>query len=253
MINIENKDCIEFMKNQKESIFDIIMTSPPYNLDIKYEKYKDNKPRDKYLLWIKEVFTESKRILKNNGSLFLNMGCSNKDPWIAIDVANTLRNIFVLQNQIMWIKSISIDNTTHGHFKPINSKRFINHTYEYIFQFTKTGNVSINRLAIGVPYSDKSNIKRWSKKSDIRCRGNCWMIPYKTIQNKLEKGNHPATYPIELVEWCIKLHGFNKDSIIYDPFLGTGTTLLAAKNLGINGVGTDIDKKYIEYSKERIL
>jgi site-specific DNA-methyltransferase (adenine-specific) len=251
-MKIIEKDCIEYMKSQKSSIFDMVITSPPYNLNIQYGTYKDNRPRENYLLWIEEVFQQVKRVLKENGSLFLNMGCSNVDPWIPMDVANTLRPFMTLQNQIMWIKSLAINGNTYGHFKPINSSRFLNHTYEYLFHFTKTGNVPINRSAIGVPYTDKTNIKRWGKKEDLHCRGNTWHIPYETIQNKSEKGNHPATYPVELVEWCIKLHGVNKDSLIYDPFLGTGTTLKAAENIGIDGIGTDVDKEYIDYSKRRL-
>src|SRR5207253_7485933 len=73
-----------------------------------------------------------------------------------------LRDLFVLQNTIHWIKSIAIDNRTFGHFKPISSKRFLNDCQEYIFHFTKTGRVEIDRLAVGVPYQDKSNIARWS-------------------------------------------------------------------------------------------
>ena len=72
MLKIENKDCIAFMKGQEASTFDMIITSPPYNLNIQYGTYKDNKSKDHYLSWIKNVFQEATRILKDNGSLFLN-------------------------------------------------------------------------------------------------------------------------------------------------------------------------------------
>jgi site-specific DNA-methyltransferase (adenine-specific) len=103
---------------------------------------------------------------------------------------------FFLQNTIHWIKSIAVEDRkgdlkSHGHFKPINSKRFLNDCHEWVFHFTKTGRVELDRLAIGVPYQDKSNIARWSHTSgsDLRCRGNTWFIPYETIQSR-EKNDH---------------------------------------------------------------
>lgn len=259
-ISIIEGDCLKVLGKIESNSVDLIITSPPYNLKIKYNQYKDNKKREDYLEWTNEYTIELHRILKGEGSYFLNFGTSNKDPWIAIDVANIVRKIFVLQNNITWIKSISINEKSYGHFKPINSFRFTNHLFENIFHFTKTGNVRINRKAIGVPFADKSNLKRtWNKngrnnrnREDLRCRGNVWFIPYDTIQNKDQKGKHPAIFPEKLVEYCIKLHGFSKNTLIIDPFLGTGTTLVVAKKLNLNGIGIDIDQYYINYARERI-
>ena len=245
------EDCMTFMETLDNEYLDMVITSPPYNLNVKYNQYKDNIKRENYLKWLDDVFAEIKMKLKPNGSFFLNVGSSSSDPWIHIDVANIARKYFVLQNNITWIKSISIKDITYGHFKPINSKRFINNLYENIYHFTKAGDIELNRKAIGVPYVYKSNIKRFNIGEDKRCRGNCWYIPYKT-QTKDQKGHHPAIFPEQLVEWCIKLHGYNGDTIIYDPFLGTGTTLVAAKKLNVNAIGTDIDKYYIDYAKERL-
>ena len=134
---------------------------------------------------------------------------------------------FALQNTIHWIKSITIEDRqgevrSHGHFKPISSKRFLNDCHEYIFHLTKTGRVEIDRLALGVPYQDKSNIARWRthEGSDMRCRGNTWFIPYETIQSRDKERPHPATFPVQLAEWCIKLHGVTRVETMLDPFLG---------------------------------
>ena len=95
---------------------------------------------------------------------------------------------------------------TFGHFKPINSPRFLNDCHEYVFHFTKSGRVELNRLALGVPYQDKSNIARWrhTQGDDLRCRGNTWFVPYETIQRREKERPHPATFPVQLAEWCIK-------------------------------------------------
>lgn len=252
-IKIYEGDCMKRFKDISDKSCDIIVTSPPYNLNIKYNKYKDNLKRVDYLTWLEGVFIEIKRIMKDEGSFFLNIGSSNRDPWIYMDVANVARKHFILQNDITWVKSISIKDLTYGHFKPINSERFMNNTFEHIFHFTKSGDVRLQRKANGVPYTDKSNIKRWKNKSDKRCRGNSWFIEYDTIQNKSERGNHPATFPEKLVKWCIKLHGYTENTVVCDPFSGTGTTLKVAKDMNVFGLGIELDKNYVDYINKRLV
>ena len=123
---------------------------------------------------------------------------------------------------------------TFGHFKPINSQRFLNDCHEYVFHFTKSGRVELNRLALGVPYQDKSNIARWShtRGKDLRCRGNTWFVPYETIQSREKERPHPATFPVRLAEWCIKLHGASRVRTMLDPFLGIGNSAVAAQGCG---------------------
>jgi site-specific DNA-methyltransferase (adenine-specific) len=144
---------------------------------------------------------------------------------------------------------------SHGHFKPINSKRFLNDCHEYIFHFTKSGRVEIDRLALGVPYQDKSNIGRWShtRGSDLRCRGNTWFVPYETIQNREKERPHPATFPVQLAEWCIRLHGLSRVETLLDPFLGIGNSAVAAQRCGIKKfIGLEIDKSYLAEAKRRL-
>jgi site-specific DNA-methyltransferase (adenine-specific) len=161
---------------------------------------------------------------------------------------------FQLQNTIHWIKSISIDREdgpqSYGHFKPINSERFLNDCQEYVFHLTKTRNVAIDRLAVGVPYQDKSNIARWGHTNgrDKRCRGNTWFIPYQTINERAKERPHPATFPAELAAKCIRLHG-KRNAVVMDPFLGIGHAAIGARDcrsLVSRFIGFDIDKEYIE-------
>jgi len=251
-IQLIKDDCLNALRKLTTQSLDIVITSPPYNLNIKYNQYNDNKKRNEYLCWLNTIFIEISRTLKDNGAFFLNVGASSIDPWIYMDVANIARQHFILQNDITWVKSIAINGTTSGHFKPINSNRFLNNTFEHIFHFTKTGMAKINRQSIGVPYTDKTNVSRWKHNNTTRCRGNTWFIPYDTIQSKEERGNHPAPYPELLVEWCIKLHGYNSSTIVCDPFAGSGTTLVVANQLGISAIGIEIDSKYIDYIKRRL-
>ena len=246
-------DCLELFKKIKSESIDIVVTSPPYNLGIKYKSYKDKKSNNEYLDWIRDVSMEIKRTLKPNGSYFLNVGSTNSNPWLSYDIANSCREIFTLQNHVIWNKSISIGDESFGHFKPINSKRYLNHLYEDIFHFTKDGNVDVDRISIGVPYMDKSNVSRWSHGKSKRCRGDSWFLPYETIQSReKERGDHPATFPLALPAYCISLHGFTKKSVVLDPFLGTGTTLVAAKLLGLKSIGFELDADYAKDAWNRI-
>jgi len=253
MHQVVNDDCIQHMRSMTPDAVDVCVTSPPYNIGIKYNAYQDDLETDDYLDWIHRVGSEIKRILKPGGSFFLNVGSSNREPWRAMDVAYKLRSLFTLQNEIVWVKSLTVEEESYGHFKPINSKRFLNHNHERIYHFTLSGDVPIDRLAVGVPYQDKSNIKRWKHaKADRRCGGNVWYIPYKTVQSKSEKFNHPAGFPVELPRRCILLHGLSPDMVVIDPFLGAGTTLEACELLKVHGIGIDLDEKYCSVARERL-
>lgn len=250
------QDCVEGMLSLPPNSVDIVVTSPPYNLSINYSTYKDNKPRQDYLDWLDSVFAAAKNCLKDDGHFWLNVGYSNADPWVAMDVAQVARKHFVLQNNINWVKSIYVNGKTSGHFKPINSKRYISPTWENLFHFTKSGAVKLDRLAVGVPYEyyaeNLRNEKTASTKPNLRCKGNTWFIPYDTIQNKEKhRGNHPATYPVALVEEAIKISGLTS-GILLDPFMGSGTSAIAAANRGLEYIGFDIDLEYIAFAEDRI-
>jgi site-specific DNA-methyltransferase (adenine-specific) len=273
---------------------DIVITSPPYNLDIKYGSYEDDQPRDQYLAWLNDVFLGINRVLKPRGHLFLNMGYSNIDPWVGHDVAALVRKFMVLQNNFIWVKSIAIEDKQMGRYKPINSERFANPTWEHLYHFTKTGDIPCDKTAIGVPYADKANLDksgRWRGRmikklgfenkrefdakasddqkaklvadllkktqttkppSDLHCPGNAWYIPYDTITNRsTNRGTHPATFPVELARRAIRFSGAT--GTLLDPFMGTGTSGVAATLEGLDYLGFDIDASYVKFAEQRIL
>lgn len=244
-------DCLEVMRGMPDGSVDVIVTSPPYNIGMNYRSYDDNRPREAYLDWMDQVAAEILRLLTDDGSLFLNVGETGTDPWIGEDVANRFRRHVVLQNRISWIKSITIDEVTRGQFRPVNSARFLTRTHERIMHFSKSGRTGIDRLAVGVPYQDKSNLGRWNHAAaDRRCAGNSWFIPYGTVRNAAGKHHHPAAFPLGLPRRCLKLHG--KPGLVLDPFAGIGTTLVAARELGWRAIGIEIDEVYAETARRRI-
>jgi site-specific DNA-methyltransferase (adenine-specific) len=259
-VEIYHGDCVAGMARLAEKSVDLVVTSPPYNLGIKYSKYQDNQEREAYLAWCLSWGGAVKRVLKDDGALFLNIGASPSNPMLPHELAKAFADhLFTLQNTIHWIKAITIDDDANapisrGHFKPISSPRFLNDSHEYIFHFTKDGKAPIDRLAIGVPYADKSNIARWghTEGRDRRCRGNTWFIPYKTIRDRSAERPHPASFPPELVKNCLLLHGNASELTVLDPFLGIGNTVVAAQGLQVRrAIGFDIDEDYLQVAAEK--
>lgn len=258
-------DCVEILRALDPGSVSVVVTSPPYNLGVRYRTYDDTVPRAHYLEWTGEWLAAARRALADDGSLFLNVGAKPTDPWTAMDVAQRARQHLHLQNTIHWIKSIAIDRESAGaavdldrdiavgHYKPINSDRFVNDCHEFIFHFTPTGRTRLDRRSIGVPYQDASNINRWQTGGENRrCRGNAWFIPYNTIQNRDMDRPHPATFPPRVPEYCFKLHGLDRVKVAMDPFLGLGSTAVAAARLGLDFIGVELDQHYLDTAILRV-
>lgn len=244
-------DCLEILPTLDAGSVDAVVTSPPYNIGLNYRAYDDTLGEAAYLAWMFQVATALRRVMRPDASFFLNISGSSKQPWLPFELIVRLRPLFVLQNHITWIKSITHGHDTVGHFKPVAGNRFLHQAHEHIFHLTLTGNVTLDRLAIGVPYKDKSNITRRGHAADLRCRGNTWFIPYDTIQRKAQKFNHPGTFPVDLPRWCIRLHGV-AHAMVLDPFMGSGTTLVAAGAEAADGIGIDVDPAYVEIARGRL-
>jgi site-specific DNA-methyltransferase (adenine-specific) len=251
-------DAVDILTSLKPGSVDAVVTSPPYNLGIRYRSYDDGRPRAEYLEWTGTWVQAAKSALSDQGSLFLNVGAKPKDPWTALDVAQAVRPHLELQNIIHWVKSIAIekalagsrsgleDDLAVGHYKPINSTRFLNDCHEFVFHFSPTGSTPLDRTGVGVKYQDKSNVTRWQQAgADLRCRGNTWFLPYETIQSRDKERPHPATFPWRLPAYCLRLHGLKRVRLAADPFLGLGSSAVACAALGVNFAGIELDEHYL--------
>jgi site-specific DNA-methyltransferase (adenine-specific) len=258
-------DCLSVLPGLEALSVGAVVTSPPYNIGVKYRSYQDDLPRKEYLNWSYKWLGAVSRVMTPDSSLFLNVGAKPTDPWVPLEVAQVARKFFKLQNTIHWVKSIAIDreaagqnagfdrDVAVGHYKPINSDRFVNDCHEFIFHFTPGGRTRLDRRAVGVPYQDRSNVKRWAAAGEgVRCRGNTWFIPYETIQNRDRDRPHPASFPPRVPDQCLRLHGLERAGLVLDPFMGLGSTAVAAVRLGLDFVGIEMDEHYLKEAVERV-
>ena len=225
-----------------DSSVKISVTSPPYFRKKKYETQYST--YSEYRYYLKQVWIEVWKKLVDSGLLFVNIGNSMENQFKSHEIANDVINCgFNLVQSVIWVK---------GHHSPIQGTKHLNHLYEYIFIFSKNNNYSLKRLAIGIPYKDKSNIGRWKiAKRDLRCRGDVWYINYETVQSHSQK-LHDAVFPRQLPEMCIKLANTKKSDLVLDPFLGSGTTILAANELGRRSVGYEVNPAYEQIIRTKL-
>lgn len=246
-------DCLTLMQDRvSPDSVEVVVTSIPYNVGIRYATYDDNRSEAEYLAWLDVVFAVIAQVLKDEGSFFLNVGGTRLQSWTAMRVAEVAGRHFVLQNEIVWVKAITVDGRSHGHFTPINGDRFLNQNWEHVFHFTKTGDVKLDRLGVGVPYEDKGNLRRNQAEQDRRCGGDVWFIPHETTRDRSGKDFHLCVFPVELPERCIRLHGVKAGMVVLDPFNGVGSTTLAAARLGVMGIGIDLSPAYCKAAESRL-
>ena len=246
------------MASQPPASIDIIVSSPPYNRNISYNGYVDR--RTDYLEWQQAVWTQACRILKPTGHLFINICGNSRDPFLAYEVARSVP--WRVQNNIVWAKAIEFQGHIYGRSTVnINSKYVLPHGHETVWHFTNKGSTPIDIQQSSVPYRPEyaeDNYKRTGRTR--RPTTTCWHIPYETTgymgqaaaDIKGLKG-HPAIFPRELVRHCLNVAGAQPGQVIYDPFAGTGTTLVVAKELNIDSIGTEIDPDYCQFIHERMI
>ena len=220
----------------------VCVTSPPYFRKKKYETQYST--YEEYRNYLSQVWKEVFKKLSDSGILFVNIGNSLDNQFKSHEIAREVVDCgFNLVQSVIWVK---------GHHTPVQGDMHLNHLYEYIFIFSKSDTYKLERLAIGIPYKDKSNIGRWKvAKRDLRCRGDVWYINYETVQSHSEK-MHDAIFPRELPELCIKLASDQKSDIVLDPFLGSGTTILAANGTSRRSIGYEINNSYEKIIRKKL-
>jgi adenine-specific DNA-methyltransferase len=246
-IVVYSGDCLELLHSIPDQSIQLIVTSPPYNIGKEYEKRLH---LDLYLRQQEQVITECVRTLAPSGSLCWQVG-NYVDRGAIIPLDSVLYPIFSrlglrMRNRIIW-------HFEHG----LHCSRRFSGRYETISWYTKSDDYVFNLDAVRIPqkYPGKKHFKG-PKAGQYSCNplgknpGDVWPIP-NVKSNHVEKTEHPCQFPVELIERLV-LSLTNEGDWVLDPFLGTGTTVIAAIRHQRRGAGAETVSKYVSLARERI-
>ncbi len=240
-------DCLGLLRDLPDEIIQLIVTSPPYNLGKEYEYHMK---LENYIVEQRKVIEESVRVLKPEGSICWQVGNYVENGAI-VPLDSLLFPVFEglnlkMRNRIIW---------TFGH--GLHCKNRFSGRYETILWFTKSDNYVFNLDPVRIPqkYPQKKYYKG-PKAGQYSCNplgknpGDVWSIP-NVKSNHIEKTEHPCQFPVGLIERLV-LSLSNEDDWVFDPFLGTGTTIIAAIRNGRRGMGSETFEKYIKIARDRV-
>ena len=240
-------DCRALLRDLPDGLVNLVITSPPYNIGKSYER-KVN--LDQYLQQQREVIQQCARVLGPRGSLCWQVGNYLKEDGEIIPLDIVLYPLFKalglkLRNRIVW-------HFEHG----LHSRKRFSGRYEVILWFTKTDDYVLNMDDVRVPqkYPYKKYFKgpkkgQYSGHPLGKNPGDVWLIP-NVKANHVEKTSHPCQFPVELIERLV-LALTNAGDWVLDPFMGTGTSVIAALMHERKAMGAEIAAEYIEIAKQR--
>jgi adenine-specific DNA-methyltransferase len=252
LVTLFNGDCLDFLKTIPNNSVQLVITSPPYNIGKVYEKKQ--KLTD-YLIFQEKIISECVRVLSDGGSICWQVGHHKNGHGQIIPLDLLIHPIFdkfekteniYLRNRIIW-------HFEHG----LNCDERFSGRHETILWFTKGDNYIFNLDDVRVPqkYPGKRAYKG-PKKGQLsgnplgKNPGDVWIFP-NVKGNHIEKTIHPCQFPTELPERLI-LALTNEKDLILDPFIGVGTTGIAAVINKRKVAGSEIRKQYIKIAQERI-
>ena len=240
-------DCLELLRSIPDESLSLVITSPPYNIGKEYEK---KLKLETYLAQQAKIIQECTRALSPKGSICWQVG-NYVDNGAIIPLDTVLYPIFSslglkMRNRIIW-------HFEHG----LHCSHRFSGRYETIMWFTKTDAYTFNLDPIRVPqkYPGKKHFKGL-KAGQYSCNplgknpGDVWAIP-NVKSNHVEKTAHPCQFPVELIERFV-LSMTNVGDRVFDPFLGSGSTIIAAIRHQRRGIGAEIVPHYVELAKQRI-
>lgn len=231
-IKIYCGDCLEVMP-LVDTVVDLVLTSPPYNkngfrghkdnskgegrwsgADISYGDYKDDKDEEEYKKWQVEIIDKSFDIIRHGGSILYNHKIRRANHQASHPFEWVIKSKANFYQQIIWNRLSSCDHNV-GYLDPVT---------EIVFWLSKSK-----------PTCNKGT----------QFNTEVWQLPPET------NTEHPAPFPLKLAKRAISLTTNEKNTVL-DPFLGSGTTLVAFKELNRNGIGIEINEKYCEIAKKRL-
>jgi site-specific DNA-methyltransferase (adenine-specific)/modification methylase len=236
---IYNEDCLTTMTFMDPQSVSVILTSPPYNMTKRkggwgdkgrYDKYKDWLDEEEYLTWTLKMFKNFDRILQDNGVVLYNFSYSIENPSLPYKLVSKILDStnFVIADTIIWKKKMRITF-------PASSNR-LNRKSEFVFVFVRSHELET--------FTTNKKVLSVSSKGQkyYECFDNIIEADNNDGSNPLNK----ATFSTELVTKLLDIYAPD-GSLIYDPFIGVGTTGHACNKRGLDWVGSEISEKQIEY------
>jgi DNA modification methylase len=242
---IYNEDCFSTIDKMTDNFIDLVVTSPPYNIsrvgdkdpyDSRYDVFEDGKTNEEYIQWSVDLFNKLDRILKPNSSIVYNISYSSENVdtvWFVI--ADIIRNTnFTTADCIVWKKSNAIPNNV--------SKNKLTRIVEFVFIFCR-------KEELHTFYMNKKVVSQSKTKQNF----------YENIFNFIEAKNNDgsnnlnkATYSTELVLKLLNLYCNPDGALVYDPFMGTGTTANACLDYGVDYIGSELSPAQVEFANKRL-
>lgn len=223
---------------------DLIVTSPPYNVDIRYGSFRDDIPYDKYLEFTEKWLRKALELVKPDGRMCLNIPLDKSKgreeegfQSVYVDVVHIAKEVgWKYFSTIVWNEGNISRRTAWGSWLSASAPYVIAPVEVIVILYKRRW----RRIAHGVSDITRDEFIEWTN--------GLWTFPG---ENRRKIG-HPAPFPLELPKRCIKLFSFVGD-VVLDPFLGSGTTLVACALLNRRGIGVEIDRSYCELAKERLI
>lgn len=219
----------------------LVICSPPYNVQKPYQQHDDDLPRDQYLGLLKDVWTECRRVLRPGGRICVNVAGCWRQPYFPLHsyITMQLEELgFLMRGEIIWDKGASVGvSTAWGSFAS-PSNPVLRDVHEYILVFSK------DSFRLEPESGAKPDI---ANDRFVEYTRSIWQFPTVSAS----KVGHPAAFPLELPRRLIKLYSYPGD-LVLDPFCGSGTTCLAARELDRRWIGVDIDPRYVFVARQRL-
>ncbi len=234
-------DCLEIMRKIPDNSVDITFADPPFNLKKKYGTYKDKNTVEGYLSWCKRWLKEMVRITKPTGSIFVH----NIPKWL-IHFGSYLNEVATFRHWIAW----------DAMGPPLGKTLLPNH-YGILYYVKSEKEYKFYDIRMLHKRCRKCQVilkDYGGKKDQMHHMGplvsDVWTDIHR-IRHKKRRDEHPCQLPIQLLERLL-LMSTDEGDIVLDPFIGTGTTAIAAKKLGRKFIGIDIDPKYVEITNRKL-
>ncbi|MDD3554548.1 MAG: site-specific DNA-methyltransferase [Deltaproteobacteria bacterium] len=228
----------EYMKELPDNSVHLMVTSPPYNVTKEYDM---DLTLEEYLQLLRNVFAETYRVLVYGGRACINVANLGRKPYIPLSdyISQLMLEIgYFMRGEIIWHKGAGAGVSMAWGSWQSATNPVLRDTHEYILVFSK-GSFSRKRPEGKFDTITREQFMEWTK--------SVWVMNPESAK----KVGHPAPFPVELPYRLIQLYTFT-DDIVLDPFMGSGSTAIAALQSGRRYVGYEIDSKYIKLAEARI-